>query len=69
MKPLKVKAVKLYTEVPNRGFLRNEQKDSKKESLESKFQPSLLTRSTPSPNSKFFLQLLCFVDVPEQGHS
>ena len=34
MKPLKVEAAKLYTEVPNRGCLRNGQKDFKKESLE-----------------------------------
>ena len=34
MKPLKVEAVILYTEVPNRGCLRNGQKDFKKESLE-----------------------------------
>ena len=59
MKPLKVEAVKLYAEVPNRGCLRNGQKDFKKESLESKLQLSLLTRSTQSPNSKFSLQLLC----------
>ena len=59
MKPLKVEAVKLFTEVPNRGCLRNGQKDFKKESLESKLQLSLLTRSTQSPNSKFSLQLLC----------
>ena len=59
MKPLKVKAVKLYTEVLNRGFLRNGQKDSKKESLESKLQLSLLTRSSQSPNSKFSLQYYC----------
>ena len=59
MKPLKVKAVKLYTEVPNRGFLRNGQKDSKKESLESKLQLSLLTRSSQSSNSKFSLQYYC----------
>ena len=55
MKPLKVKAVKLYTEVPNRVFLRNGKEDPKKESLENKFQLSLLTRSTQSPNSKFSL--------------
>ena len=61
MKPLKVEAVKLYTEVPNRSCLRNGQKDFKKESLESKLQLSLLTRSTQSPNSKFSLQLLCIV--------
>ena len=36
MKPLKVEPVKLYTEVKNRGCLRNGQKDFKKESLESK---------------------------------
>ena len=36
MKPLEVEAVKLYTEVANRGCLRNGQKDFKKESLESK---------------------------------
>ena len=42
MKPLKVEAVKLFTEVPNRGCLRNEQKDFRKESLESKLQLSLL---------------------------
>ena len=59
MKPLKVEAVKLYTEVPNCGFLRNGQKDSKKESLESKLQLSLLTRSSQSPNSKFSLQYYC----------
>ena len=59
MKPLKVEAVKLFTEVPNRGCLMNGQKDFKKESLESKLQLSLLTRSTQSPNSKFSLQLLC----------
>ena len=53
MKPLKVEAVKLFTEVPNRGCLMNGQKDSKKESLESKLQLSLLARSTQSPNSKF----------------
>ena len=35
------------------------QKDFKKESLESKLQLSLLTRSTQSPNSKFSLQLYC----------
>ena len=29
MKPLKVEAVKLYTEVPNRGCLRNEQRNCK----------------------------------------
>ena len=45
----------LFTEVPNRGCLMNGQK----ESLESKLQLSLLTRSTQSPNSKFSLQLLC----------
>ena len=61
MKPLKVEAVKLFTEVPNRGCLRNGQKDFKKESLESKLQLSLLTRSTQSPNSKFSLQLLCIL--------
>ena len=33
MKPLKVEAVKLYTEVPNRGCLRNGQKDFKKEKV------------------------------------
>ena len=59
MKLLKVEAVKLFTEVPNRGCLMNGQKDFKKESLESKLQLSLLTRSTQSPNSKFSLQLLC----------
>ena len=59
MKPLKVEAVKLFTEVLNRGCLVNGQKDFKKESLESKLQLSLLTRSTQSPNSKFSLQLLC----------
>ena len=59
MKPLKVEAVKLFTEVLNRGCLMNGQKDFKKESLESKLQLSLLTRSTKSPNSKFSLQLLC----------
>ena len=48
MKPLKVEAVKLYTEVPNRGFLRNGQKDFKKDTLESTLQQSLLTRSTQS---------------------
>ena len=37
MKPLKVEALKLYTEVPNRGCLRNGQKDFKKESLEIGF--------------------------------
>ena len=58
MKPLKVEAVKLYTEVANRGCLSNGQKDFKKESLESKLQLSLFTRSTQSPNSKFSLQLL-----------
>jgi len=58
MKPLKVEAVKLYTEVVNRGCLRNGQKDFKEESLEGKLL-SLLTRSTQSPNSKFSLQLLC----------
>ena len=31
MKPLKLEAVKLFTEVPNRGCLRNGQKDFKKE--------------------------------------
>ena len=36
MKPLKVEAVKLYTEVPNRDCVRNGQKDFEKESLESK---------------------------------
>ena len=36
MKPLKVEAVKLFTEVPNRGCLMNGQKDFKKKSLESK---------------------------------
>ena len=46
MKPLKVEAVKLYTEVPNRGCLRNGSKDFKKESLQSKLQLSLLTKST-----------------------
>ena len=46
MKPIKVEAVKLFTEVPNRGCLMNGQKDFKKESLESKLQLSLLTRST-----------------------
>ena len=61
MKPLKVEAVKLFTEVPNRGCLGNGQKDFKKESLESKLQLSLLTRSTQSPNSKFSLQLLCIL--------
>ena len=59
MKPLKVEAVKLYTEVANRGCLRNGQKDFKKESLERKLQLSLLTRFTQSPNSTFSLQLLC----------
>ena len=59
MKPLKVEAVKLYTEVANRGCLMNGQKDFKKKSLESKLPLSLLTRSTQSPNSKFSLQLLC----------
>ena len=59
MKPLKVEAVKLYAEVPNRGCLRNWQKDFKKESLESRLQLSPLTRSTQSPKSKFSLQLLC----------
>ena len=34
-------------------------KGLQKESLESKLQLSLLTRSTQSPNSKFSLQLLC----------
>ena len=53
MKPLKVEAAKLYTEVTNRGCLRNGRKDFKKESLESKLHLSLLTRSTQSPNSKF----------------
>ena len=53
MKPLKVEAVKLFTEVPNRGCLRNGQKDFKKESLESKLQLLLLTRLTQSPNSNF----------------
>ena len=56
MEPLKVEAVKLFTEVLNRGCLMNGQKDQK--SLESKLQLSLLTRSTQSPNSKFSLQLL-----------
>ena len=60
MKPLKLEVVKLFTEVANRGCLRNGQKDFKNESLESKLQLSLLTRSTQSaPNSKFSLQLLC----------
>ena len=59
MKPLKVEAVKLFTEVPNRGCLMNGQKDFKKESLESKLQLSLLTRFTQSPNGKFSVQLLC----------
>ena len=59
MKPLKMEAVKLFTEVPNRGCLMNGQKDFKKKSLESKLPLSLLTRSTQSPNSKFSLQLLC----------
>ena len=58
MEPLKVEAVKLYTEVPNRSCLRNGQKDFKKESLESKLHLSLLTRSTQSLNSKFSLQFL-----------
>ena len=57
-KPLIVEAVKLYTEGPNRGCLRNGQKDFKKECLESKLQLSLLARSTQSPNSKFALRLL-----------
>ena len=56
---VKAKAVKLYTEVPNRGFLRNGQKDSKKESLESKLQLLLLTRSSQSPNNKFSPQYYC----------
>ena len=59
MKPLKVETVKLYPEVPNRGCLRNGQKDFKKESLESKLQLSLLKRSTQSPSSKVSLQFLC----------
>ena len=59
MRPFKVEAVKLYTEVANPGCVRNVQKDFKKESLESKLQLSLLTRSTQSPNSTFSLQLLC----------
>ena len=54
MKPLKVEAVKLHTEIPNLGCLRNGQK----ESLESKLQLLLLTRSTQSTNSKFSLQSL-----------
>ena len=58
MKPLKVEAVKLYTEVPNRGYLRNGPNEFKKESLQSKLQLLLLTRSTQSLNSKFSLQLL-----------
>ena len=63
MKPLKVEAVKLFTEVPNRGCIMNGQKDFKKESLESKLQLSLLTRSTQSPNSKLSLRLLgIFID-------
>ena len=45
MKPLKVEAVKLYTEVPNRDCLRNGLKDFKKESLESKLQLSPLMKS------------------------
>ena len=56
MKPLKVEAVKLFTEVPNRSYLMNGQKDFKKKSLESKLPLSLLTRSTQSPNSNFSLQ-------------
>ena len=60
MKPLKVEAVKLYTEVTNRDCLRNGQKDVKRESLESKLQLSLLTRTTQSPNSKFSLQCFAF---------
>ena len=59
MKPLKVEPVKLYTEVKNRGCLRNGQKDFRKEILESKLHLSLLTRSTQSPTSKFSLQFLC----------
>ena len=59
MKLLKVEAVKLFTEVPNRGCLMNGQKDSKKESLESKLQLSLLTRSSQLPNSKFSHQYYC----------
>ena len=59
MKPSKVEAVKLYTEVTNRGCLRNGQKDFKKESLGSKLHLSLLTRSTQSLTSKFSLQFLC----------
>ena len=45
-----VEAVKLFTEVPNRGCIMNGQKEFKKESLESKLQLSLLTRSTQSPH-------------------
>ena len=55
MKLLKVEAVKLYTEVANHG-----QKDFKKDSLESKLQLSLLTRSTQSPNSKFRFNCCAF---------
>ena len=46
MKPLKVEAVKLYTEVPNRDCVRNGQKDFEKESLESKLQLLPLMMST-----------------------
>ena len=63
MKPLKVEAVKLYTEVQNRGCRRDGQKNARKESLESKLQLSLLTRLTQSPNGKFSLQLLCIFIV------
>ena len=57
MKPLKVEAVKLYTEVPNRDCLRNGLKDFKNESLESKLQLSPLMKSTQSPNGTFSLKL------------
>ena len=57
MKPLKVEAVKLYTEVPNRDCLRNGLNDFKKESLESKLQLSPLMKSNQSLNGTFSLKL------------
>ena len=60
MKPVKVKAVKLYTEVPNCDFLRNE-KELQKGKLGKQVAAIAIDdrRSTQSPNSKLSLQLLC----------
>ena len=63
MKPLKVEAVKLYTEVPNRGCLRNGQKDFKKESLESKVAAIAIDEVHPITGRMVELVGLCIHNI------